>query len=153
MENPPIVTKNVYDPSCRSTEDGRLIVAGALRNTEGSWNAIQDERHQPRNIASVETNAFTVTVRFPFDADRIVSLVATPDEVLAARGTTVGASVRTGEAVLTFAEPGIGGHRRISPQAIDAPFSNIWLYGEFIGVCSDANSAARKTTLPETGVD
>lgn len=69
------------------------IVAGVLRYDGTKWTILNNEGHIPINITGVSGDSpDSVTITFPKYA-KVNSLVATPDETLAAAGIKCGASV------------------------------------------------------------
>lgn len=70
------------------------VVAGVVRNTGGGWFIIDDGTHRNANIASVSPNPNgTLQIDYPKEYNKIVSLIAAPDEALAQRGVMIGGSV------------------------------------------------------------
>lgn len=84
------------------------VVAGAIRNTGTGFRLINDTAHTPVGIRSVTTAAdgMSVTLRLTFQAATVGSVVAAPDETLAAAGYVVGASVGLASITLFVSQPG-----------------------------------------------
>jgi lysophospholipase L1-like esterase len=96
-------------------DDGRVTgtpghkfrqVACVIRNTGSGFDFISDASHYPSGVTSVVSNTDNVVVNYSFTASQVASLVATPDEVLAAKGYTIGASVGLSSATLWVGAPG-----------------------------------------------
>jgi len=70
------------------------FLAGTIRNSGGTWSYVDDAEHDKRNLATVTTNENFAQINYRrTDYNRVVSLVATPDESYATKGVTCGASV------------------------------------------------------------
>lgn len=120
----------------RNCDSGQVNISGTLGNRDGRWSVIEDHTHQSHGIAAVETDAFAVTVVFETPGQRIVSIVAVPDEALARQGYFVGASVGLDRARLSFARAGLTGARPVAPKTVRAPLSNIWIHGVLEADCN-----------------
>jgi hypothetical protein len=111
-------------------------VAAVLRNDGDGWYAIDDDTHTPLNVRSVGTTDGVITVSFSFEAGRIQTFIATPDEALARSSHFIGSSVGVDEAEISLARDG----RSVNPKGSSTaqhPWSNIWIYGRFSGaVCA-----------------
>jgi hypothetical protein len=85
-----------------SAEAGKFykIVACVIRQPAagGGWNVINDAGHEPLNVASVTNDTFKITVNYNFTANKVISLVAVPDETFVQSGYSFGASVMTDRA-------------------------------------------------------
>ena len=77
------------------------IVACTLRSTNNVWEIISDSIHHPINVLSVSSDADKITLFFNFESTGIGSLVCTPDDTYAQYGLQFGASVGTGQAIIT----------------------------------------------------
>lgn len=96
--NAPIspVLKNLILGLANQTSGKKIrIVAGAIRNTGAGFALISDSEHEPLGIASVTNDTTKITINYDFTATRVLSLVVTPDEIMADNGIFVGASVGT----------------------------------------------------------
>jgi hypothetical protein len=84
------------------------VVAGAIRNSGTGFQLINDAAHTPVGIHSVTTAAdgMSVTLKLTFQGASVGSVVAAPDETLAAAGYAVGASVGLGSITLFASQPG-----------------------------------------------
>jgi hypothetical protein len=124
--------KHVAESKCVNTE--LIVVAGTIRNDGGGWYVLNDIDHVPVNIASVTSSLHSINIEYLFTAKRVVTLISSPDEVLAACGVHVGAAAGLKSADLTVSRSGLFGVFKMSPVAIDTtryPWSNIWIYGLF----------------------
>lgn len=126
----------------RVTTDARCdpsgVIAGTLRNDGDGWFALDDADHTPVNIASVETGLHSIRIRFAIKGRAVRTLIAAPDETLAASGFTSGASVGLNDAEIILGRSGLLGSRKVSPVFVDTssyPWSNIWIYGVVDGAC------------------
>lgn len=80
-------------PAIENAVSANRIIACVARFDGSNWNLINDEGHTPINVIGISgtsTDEFTIT--FPAYS-KVNSLVATPDETLAAGGIKCGASV------------------------------------------------------------
>lgn len=80
-------------PAIENAVSTNRIIACVARFDGSNWNLINDEGHTPINVTGISgtsTDEFTIT--FPAYS-KVNSLVATPDETLAAGGIKCGASV------------------------------------------------------------
>lgn len=108
--------------SVQTASQSPLVVAGAIRpSAEGSWYVIDDDGHQPLNVAGVDVRGDVVTVHFSVSGSQVITFVATPDETLARQGYRVGASVSRDEARITIAPA--------PDYAAMGEWANIWFYG------------------------
>lgn len=84
------------------------VVAGAIRNTGTGFQLINNTAHTPVGIQSVTTAAdgMSVTLKLPFQASTVGSVIAAPDETLATAGYLIGASVGLGSITLYASQPG-----------------------------------------------
>lgn len=91
-------------------DDGKnyRAVACVVRNTGSGFAFINDTGHAPAGVTSVTTAAdqSSFTINYSFTATKVVSLVATPDETLAAKGFIMGGSVGLSSATFNVGQPG-----------------------------------------------
>ena len=105
-------------------------VAAVLRNDGDGWYAIDVESHSPLNVRSVKTTDGAISVVFSFEAGKVQTFIATPDEALARSSHFIGSSVGLTEAKISLARDG----RALNPKGSSTaqhPWSNIWIYGRF----------------------
>jgi hypothetical protein len=129
---PEAVTHTVANATCEGAGE-LLTVAGALRNDGKGWQVISDTEHSPLNIAEVTTKDGMIEVTYTFKAERVISLIAAPDEALARNGYGAGASVGLDKARISLAKGGAVDPWRVSTKEV--PWSNLWVYGVFKGQC------------------
>lgn len=99
------------------------MVAGVLRNTAGTWSLINDSGHTPMNAGAITVTKDFVTVDYTaIGATRVVSFIAGPDETLAQKGFTVGASVG-----LTKASIGMSMNARYADYVYYSGPTNGWI--------------------------
>ncbi|WP_314195008.1 hypothetical protein [uncultured Arthrobacter sp.] len=84
------------------------VVACAIRNTSQGFQVINDAAHTPVGVSSITTakDGMSVTIGLSFQGASVSSVVAAPDETLAAAGYVVGASVGLGTITLFASQPG-----------------------------------------------
>jgi hypothetical protein len=84
------------------------VVACAIRNTGAGFQLINDAGHTPVGVKSVTTSAdgMSVKINLSFQGLTVSSVVAAPDETLAAAGYVVGASVGLASITLFASQPG-----------------------------------------------
>ena len=115
---------------CGHGSDTAHTVAGALRFQNGAWRVLEDKGHTSIGIAEVRTHEDgQAEVVFEFQAAKVISFVATTDEVFAAMGAHVGSAVGTESAtvhVMIDGDPA-------SKAELETNLSNIWVYGVFEG--------------------
>ena len=104
------------------------VVAGALRNTSGTWELVNDQYHKPQGILGVAQTTTAIYVFFTHHADAIVTFVVNPDEIWAGdHGATCGPSVGLDYAVIRCTVPGAWGP--VDPAGMQHETGNIWVYG------------------------
>lgn len=84
------------------------FLAGVIRqNSPGSgWYFIDDSGHEQAGFAGTfSILGSDLVVDYGFSASKVVSFIAVPDETFASGGLTVGASVGTSSAILSFYTP------------------------------------------------
>lgn len=86
------------------------ILSFVIRQTTpgGGWVALDDSGHAPTGLDSIVVTGNDLALNFNFTASKVGTFVVTPDETFTAQGVTVGASVGTSSAILSFFAP-IGG--------------------------------------------
>lgn len=130
----PLVERPTENASCNPSG----VIAGTLRNDGQGWYALNDDSHTPINIASVETGLHSIRVRFAINGRNVRTLIASPDETLAAAGFIIGASVGLNDAQISKSRAGLISVHTVSPAVVDTdsyPWSNIWIYGIVDGEC------------------
>lgn len=91
----------VYDPM-HPSEEIRYI-GGAVRNTAGTWELIDDSGHDPLGLTSVEQiGDYTLRVHYAESNTKVGTLIATCDKELAPYGILGGASVSANYADFNF---------------------------------------------------
>lgn len=87
---------------------------GSIRNmgaANGYWQPIDDAAHWPWGIASVTTTTVGIEIAYNFTASGIGTVIAVPDETLAADGWSMGASVEKDKCTLKLGrQKTIGDH-------------------------------------------
>jgi hypothetical protein len=82
------------------------VIGGAIRNTAGSWAAIDDEYHRPIGIGSVEkSGTYELKLNYSFSGKEVGALSVTVDDALAPLGITTGASVGMSFSYVYFHAP------------------------------------------------
>lgn len=70
------------------------VISGALRTSGGVWGTIEDAAHTSTNIDSLSLNgSLSLRLNYGFSAEKVSSLIVTPDETYANAGYDFGASV------------------------------------------------------------
>lgn len=76
------------------------IVACVIQNPGEGWVFIDNSTHAKLNCDAISQTTSSITITFPFTASKILSFVATADDVYVKNGLLIGASVGTTSAVL-----------------------------------------------------
>lgn len=87
---------NQYGPFVTGTAGTKYqIITGVIRNfgAPDYWKLLDDGGHKPTGIISVETTSSLIRLNYNFQASRVGTLIAAPDETLAKAGWTMGCSV------------------------------------------------------------
>lgn len=71
------------------------FIACAIRNTGSGFQLINDAEHNPIGVTSVTNDTDKIILNYDFTAKEVISLVVTPDEIMAKNGIIVGSSVGT----------------------------------------------------------
>jgi hypothetical protein len=84
------------------------MVACALRNSGTGFQIINDDHHMPVEVASIATSfdGMSATLNLSFEGLRVGSVIAAPDETLAAAGYQFGASVGLNSVTIFASQPG-----------------------------------------------
>lgn len=99
------VVNGIYtDNSIKDSGTKYRMVAGVLRNVNGTWIFLTSNGHNKLNIASVEQTTTYIRVNFGFTVKNVVSFVATPDEEFVKQGYQFGASVSLTSADITIGQ-------------------------------------------------
>lgn len=105
-----------FNPSGYTTndfigEDGKhyKIVAGVIRNFEGSWALVDDSGHSHIHIDTIETDTNKIRINYDFTAKKVITFSVTPDEYFAMRQTYFGASVGLSYSDVTCNQGVVGG--------------------------------------------
>lgn len=84
------------------------LVECVLRNTGDGWGVIDDATHKNMGVDSVEVDGYAVKVNYDFVAKRVVSAVASPDEVFSRAGIFCGASAGIYSSLIDVCAPFAG---------------------------------------------
>lgn len=104
-------------------------VAGVIRNDGTGWAQITTGEHVPINIDSVTYDTSIIYVNHAIGAEKVVSLVCTPDETMAGKGFFCGASVGVDQSRIEL-------FRTINLSAYIAYNGSAWVVSYGSGVAS-----------------
>lgn len=108
------------------------VVAGAIRNVEREWIAIDDRTHKPINIDKITvTEGGSIVIYFKFKANTINTFLVTTDERFASLGYFVGAAVGSNLAKITIYQNKDGIIQKVPAHTINNDLGNFWIYGIF----------------------
>ena len=76
------------------------FVAGTLRygSEDDTWTLLDDSLHKPQNIRKVTTDHNRINIYYGFQAKKVISLIAVPDETFMSKGLSIGTSVGVAQA-------------------------------------------------------
>lgn len=96
------------------------ILIGVIRNTGTGWSYVDDTGHSPTgfNKNTISVVSGRIQVPYLFNASKVGTLIAVPDETLAAQGLLAGASVGT-----SLANIALGANLRFLINTTDNTFS------------------------------
>ena len=82
----------------------------AIRNTAGTWAAINDANHQPHNISnvSVGTHPYQVKVDYNIPNEQVATAIVTPDDTYSQYGINAGISQGVNAGFITLSKQGFG---------------------------------------------
>lgn len=76
------------------------LIAGTIRSVAGVWEWLDDANHNPiPNGVGISQDGSAITITYGFDAAKVLSLIATPDEAMA-KFYSCGVSVGLSDAVI-----------------------------------------------------
>jgi len=110
-------------------EDNLKTVAGTIRNDGDGWEVITDSAHTPINVKDVTVENGAIKIEYDFTADKVVSLIVTPDETLMKEGYKSGSSVGLSHSYIFIGKEGSTNY--VNPNDLVSKRGNFWFQGVF----------------------
>lgn len=118
-----------YDPPT-SAKDEIVEIAGTIRpDKSGNWNVLNNADHRPIGISGVSTTNYHIRIEHHVGANKVITVVITPDETMALEGYRVGVSAGLDFSIIQIYDKD---NNPVNPKSYTNQSGNIWIYGKLM---------------------